>query len=394
MFRVQLRLRTSEVGDAGTDDDVLVRLASSGNLTWLDYGHDDFERGDEFTYDLALGGIQRMDDITRIRIDKTGDDDWCVDGLMLLVNNVEVFAKDYGNECRWLDDSLMSHIDIDHGELRAHPSWQGYEPPEHPTELGDGTVTATVTMPQAELESRIESMVGNLIHGTGAYWEPSGPAVEVSQSQPDILAVDLDLAASAELFGADWLMDDATLDVKFKIRFTAVQSERGEPVNLEVETFDVEADADTNWLNEFVFDILPCGPIATAITDEVVVGCATKFEDIAEDATASAIAGIHQQFDIPSHELCCDSVTVAVTETGDVEITVVFSYPGVGGPGGPLGGSATSELQPEQDATDSGSGGTSPATPTAAGSARRRAHTAGPMSKRTYGYQIGHTDHR
>ena len=80
--RVQLELHTGDVGDAGTDDSIQVVLSEASNTgmnsTWVDYGRDDFERGDTFTYDLNLDEIPLLSDITRIRITKDGTDGWCL----------------------------------------------------------------------------------------------------------------------------------------------------------------------------------------------------------------------------------------------------------------------------------------------------------------------------
>jgi hypothetical protein len=52
--RLQVRLRTADVSDADTDDSVHVSVNdyNMNHGTWLDYGRNDFERGDEFTYEL------------------------------------------------------------------------------------------------------------------------------------------------------------------------------------------------------------------------------------------------------------------------------------------------------------------------------------------------------
>src|SRR5688572_27399616 len=56
VWRVQIRFVTDGASNMGTDDDVEVSL-NDGNHTWVDYGRDDFETGDDFTYDLLLTNI-------------------------------------------------------------------------------------------------------------------------------------------------------------------------------------------------------------------------------------------------------------------------------------------------------------------------------------------------
>src|SRR5439155_26844814 len=53
-WRLQVKIETGDYDEgAGTDDDVSVEINSTTKM-WLDYGRNDFERGDSFTYDLGF----------------------------------------------------------------------------------------------------------------------------------------------------------------------------------------------------------------------------------------------------------------------------------------------------------------------------------------------------
>jgi hypothetical protein len=76
-WRLQITLRTADVEDAGTDDGVVVRL-NADNVTWLDYGRDDFPRNNSFTYDLRTSGVSRIHHLRHIDIAKVGGDGLCL----------------------------------------------------------------------------------------------------------------------------------------------------------------------------------------------------------------------------------------------------------------------------------------------------------------------------
>jgi hypothetical protein len=104
IWRLQMRLRIADIEDAGTDDDVRVQL-NSRNSTWLDYGRDDFERNDTFTYDLGMVGIRKISDLEYIRISKTGDDGLALKSFVLLVNGREIYMHSFAGAGHWLDNA-------------------------------------------------------------------------------------------------------------------------------------------------------------------------------------------------------------------------------------------------------------------------------------------------
>jgi hypothetical protein len=155
--RVQIQFHTANVDDAETDDGILVVLSEASytgmNYTWVDYGRDDFEQGDTFTYDLNLDEIPLLSDITRIKITNDGTDGWCLADFSLLVNGVAVYAQDFHGEpggCHWLDedDGHQPTFEVSHDTIRAHPLWQAYHEPQRITfDVIPPQIIATPTIP-------------------------------------------------------------------------------------------------------------------------------------------------------------------------------------------------------------------------------------------------------
>ena len=100
-------LRIANVSDADTDDDLNVSLRDNDNGgTWLDYGRDDFERGDVFTYELQTNNLSDLSDINNIRLLKLGTNGLCLAGLSLLADGEEIYNQDFAaspSKCQWLD---------------------------------------------------------------------------------------------------------------------------------------------------------------------------------------------------------------------------------------------------------------------------------------------------
>jgi hypothetical protein len=177
------------------------------NLTWMDYGRNDFERNSVFSYDLVQdGSLAKLGDITMLRFSKTGSDGLCLRALTLYVNGVAICNLDYGPSGRWLDNDGTDRrtITLSSAALRAHPYW----------------VNFPITVParylsRAELESRIEGIVGNEIKGQSVYWgHLYGRAVEVTKKDDRTIHVDLDLAYDLTA------LPDPEIDFDFDVSFS------------------------------------------------------------------------------------------------------------------------------------------------------------------------------
>ncbi|OGO68384.1 MAG: hypothetical protein A2Z49_05370 [Chloroflexi bacterium RBG_19FT_COMBO_56_12] len=299
VWRIQITIRTADIPDAGTSDDVRVRLNSPLatyiphlNQTWLDYGpqlitpfpvvwSDDFDRGREFTYDLRLPYISELSDITLISIVKEGTDALGIAEISLRVNGVQVFERFFGetaSTCLWIDedDGHSPIYTVSHAELRAHPSWQAYvaSPPDPPLQISSG-----------ELVSRLEGIMGDSIHGTELYWDRDhffGSAwVEVKRLNDTTLEVDLDLGVDVPVLG------DPEVDINFHLNFNLTCNQAAGTATLVVTTTDFDASVD--------FDLL----------DEIVtLGGINYFEDRIAEAMEAGFNNITEVITINSGGLC------------------------------------------------------------------------------------------
>jgi hypothetical protein len=167
--RLQLRIQIASAADADTDNTNEARLQSptnityantywrpAGNSTWIDSTADDFERSTNRTYDLMLTNIGHVSDITQITLAKPGDDDACIAGLELFIDNTSAFSRSYGNstsQCQWIHgDDVLS---INFADLRAQPSFTNFSTRTFPGFDGPG------------LRSLIEAKFGHFLHGLG-----------------------------------------------------------------------------------------------------------------------------------------------------------------------------------------------------------------------------------
>jgi hypothetical protein len=206
VYRVQLAVTVANIGNAGTNDPVSASL-NAGNLTWMDYSRNDFQKGSTNVYDLQQTQVTTLANIQQLQLTKTGSDGLCVASVTLTVNNVVIFAKSLGSPCLWLDDSSGRQLTttITSSELRSHAQWIAFSAPAFPLRIT-----------QAEFESRIESQVGHAMNGNPMYWgHLHGRGVEVTRKSADTLAVDLDLAV-------DIPGPDPEVDVDFTLRVTCL----------------------------------------------------------------------------------------------------------------------------------------------------------------------------
>ena len=257
VWRVEITFHTSNISDSDTDDDVFVRLNAgntsvipNGNMTWLDYGRNDFEKGDEFTYTLLRNGISELEDITQIYISKTDTNGWCIEDFTLKVNGQEVYNEDLRDNvsgCQWLDngDGHLPTYVVPHEKLRNHIQWSNYN-----HTLAEGSLLV-LGIPNEEMTSGIEGMIGNANHNTQLYWgHLHGPAVEITSGCPDegeeckTLHIDLDLAADVDngpLPGD--LVPDPEVDIDFDIEFECAE----EGILMTTTNVNIEADSDWFW---------------------------------------------------------------------------------------------------------------------------------------------------
>jgi hypothetical protein len=265
-WRVQIELQTGDVGDASSGDAVSVKLddldeINDASFTWLDYGRADFQRNTTHAYDLNLDNLAFRGDIHRVEIHKYGTDGWCLAGFRVLVNGVETYTQTFAAQpggCLWLDndDGHSPSVFVQHATLRAHPSWTAFVQPARfglsgvPAEL-----VATLRIPRAELESRVEALMGHHLHGEAAYWGGLEGAryVEATQASiADAVHFDLDLKASVDV------LPNPKLDVDFDLKFDAQCSTDGRRADVALSIENLESDADFEWWAELLVNAFTC----------------------------------------------------------------------------------------------------------------------------------------
>ncbi len=109
-----VRIETADKGSAGTDDDVYLRVG--GKRFSLDKGlYNDFERGDDDTYSVPIGGATRagltLADIDSVAIEKSKDGlggGWRLKGVTLVVNG-RTLVRERSID-RWLEDSKRQWV--------------------------------------------------------------------------------------------------------------------------------------------------------------------------------------------------------------------------------------------------------------------------------------------
>lgn len=271
VWRVQINLVTGDVKDAGTDDNVSLSLNDS-NLTRLDYGRNDFERNSRFTYDLLPTDIRTLEDISRIRISKTGSDGWCLRSMELIVNGRTAYSETLNSLCLWLDnDNGHSRTyTVNQNKLRNSSPWRNYRQPFPP-----------FSMPRDEIESRLESAIGHFLADEKLYWgHLHGRAVEVSRSNNSTISADLDLAYDVRF------LPDPEVDVDVDVRIACNSGK------ITLTTQNVKVDVDSRWYSE----ILGVGLVVDLVGN--LIG------DLLEDA----LVGVQRTIDTGTN--LCPGITV------------------------------------------------------------------------------------
>lgn len=99
-----VRLRTGTIEDAGTDDNVYLRLSSSLRLEFPYHPDpvDDFESGSDHTYSFTIPPGSRVRDITRLAVEKSGTDGWQLGSITVTMNGRTIYSNSAVNA--WLDN--------------------------------------------------------------------------------------------------------------------------------------------------------------------------------------------------------------------------------------------------------------------------------------------------
>jgi hypothetical protein len=336
VWRIEAAVRTGSGTDDETDSTIRLRLNDrpppvfsglptrmpSGNETWLDYGRDDFERGRTDRFDLNTTGISEFGDIHGITFALDGDDAWCLSSVSLFVNGVRVYNETRSPCTKSFDGggTGTGFFFVSHDKLRAHPLWQAYETPELVDvdeaieSLANGEPIHVLTIPRAELESRIEGTVGHAIAFNSLEWgELFGSRfveVDATDADPQVVHVDLDLEA-------DIPASNPEVDIDFDLRFAMDCRPDGTGIDFGFTTENFLADADDSLFDEFIGLILctvdaQCHPTMMSYIEKQI---REKFKPLSrtisiqsEEAVGACNGGL-----VP---------TVVVTEEADVVLQI------------------------------------------------------------------------
>ncbi|MGE3182914.1 MAG: fibronectin type III domain-containing protein, partial [Phycisphaerae bacterium] len=308
VWRLQLGVKVGNIEDANMDDSLKVSLNAGssfeipfGNGTWLDYGRDDFERGSDFIYDLNIDAISQRSDITRITLAHAGSDAVCIENIRLYVNGVEVFDRTFNQSgvCKWLDNNDSHTITYD--QLRTHPKWQAYQTPFPP-----------LTIRRGELESRVESMIGHMIHDQDVYWgDRDGRAyVEASMKDASTMHMTLDLKADANN------LPDPEVDISFDLAIAVGCDSATDQVVLAVTTENFNANVSLGILGSII-DIFTPIPVGLGLPCEGgLMSCLERYIERQIESRFEPIS-INISADAPICELGFEP-TVEVVQGGDI----------------------------------------------------------------------------
>ncbi|MEO6541531.1 MAG: hypothetical protein ABIN74_11085 [Ferruginibacter sp.] len=213
VFRVQLRIKTSNLVNADLDKPIRVEIGHNWKTvlpasvyTYLDKGHDDFEKGKTDIYDLNFDKTNFLADLGDIWISNTSTNDGhIIDSVSIIVNNNIVFEKSFRPGGYVLP--AYGTLIVPFSEMAVSAKWNSFINAQK-TQLiplgltlinydDNGTYKYAIKIPREELIDRIEGIVGHLINEIPAAidnigWEDGSKPVELTYRSPDKISVDLD----------------------------------------------------------------------------------------------------------------------------------------------------------------------------------------------------------
>lgn len=272
IWRLQLRVKVADFSGAGLGEEPL-RVYVGGNVerpavqTVVDYGRDDFEQADHFTYDLNLGHIRDLNDITNLVLSNRSTDALYIEEFAFVINQRDVFSRYFGATA----DSAVRIAEVfsysvEFAELRNDPAWQlfvntskefpGFDLMPLIDTLPDGR--KQIVIPAEQIVSRTESLVGHMLNVDQAIRDRfrwgfiSGPAVEVSKVNDKTLHFDLDLEAMIN----NWPNPALDLDFDIEVATRCDSAKRKLNVDLTSKNFTSSTDF-TLWKDILSLGVLP-----------------------------------------------------------------------------------------------------------------------------------------
>jgi len=317
VWRLQLRVKVANIANADTENPLRIRMGDNGEHlaveNFLDYGHDDFERNSDFTYDLNIGHIRELSDITDLSIINYGEQDVIfIEEINLLVNEHEAFSRHFGITSTSALRLGLGGYRVEHADLRSNPSWQAFVSSSLtsltfnlPPISSAGNGQFQIIIPPEQIVSRIESFVGHMLHtgslsGSFEWGYLYGPAVEIKQINSSTIHVDLDMEATIN----NW--PNPELDIDFDIEVAKRCNNAERKLIIELTSKNFTSNADYSWWK----DILSSGVLK--IADKLI-------DWYAENSTTPP--EIEQTFEVPlPQNINCDDLNVTVDADGNLLI--------------------------------------------------------------------------
>jgi hypothetical protein len=304
--RMQVQLTTAGVGDADTDGSV--RFVAGGGSTYLDHDRDDFERGDTHVYDVDVPADRS--DLRRIELRNESDDGWCVTRMTLLVNTRDSFDKSFAGEpggCLWLEtDGTVNHV-VELAEIRANPSWGTWAPPLPDVDTSSNPAHGRFPITDAELEQRVEGIVGDAIHGTVLQWFESGTAVQAENHPTRSNVRHVRVVLEGDVTGPN-----ATTTLDFDLVFSAGQSAKGEPIRIGIADEAFRVHSTGSWGDDDIEDGVRSSWPGVDMAFEV-------------DVDALLLRFLGPEEAAPYLGQCCDDIQAVALADGTMEISANLS---------------------------------------------------------------------
>jgi len=98
--------------------------------------------------------VSRLSDLDYLRVEKTGDDGWCVKQLFLIINGRTIYSKTFSGNGLWLDNSggQSRVFYIDDSEMRTTADWTNFFSPYRPSVIS-----------VADMRARMEGAFGDFV---------------------------------------------------------------------------------------------------------------------------------------------------------------------------------------------------------------------------------------
>jgi len=327
VWRLELRVKVADFSGAGLGDEPL-RVYVGGNverapvLTVLDYGRADFDRADHFTYDLNLGHIKDLNDVTNLILSNRSTDALYIEEFSFRVNQRDVFSRHFGttaDSALRIGDSYSYSVDFT--ELRSDPSWQlfvatskqfpGFDLLALIDGLPDGR--KQIVIPADQIVSRTESLVGHMlnvdqdIRDRFRWGFITGPAVEVSKADDKTLHFDLDLEAKIN----NW--PNPALDLDFDIEVASRCDNATHKLNVDLTSKNFTSSTDFSlWKDLLSLGVLP-------LSDKLIEWYANECTNPPE---------VKQSFEVKlPQNFNCNDINVKVNDDAGVTVCCFAAQP-------------------------------------------------------------------